>query len=78
MVGPSTLKKRDVILSAVKSDIRKTTYKYGIEIPTSVEYTIQIDQKNTYWQYNIKLEMYNAGIAFEFWMRIKEHHQDGN
>ena len=33
---PYTLRKRDVILSKVKARIRKTTYKYGIEIPTSV------------------------------------------
>lgn len=30
---PYTLRKRDVILSAVKSRIRKTTHKYGIETP---------------------------------------------
>ena len=43
---PYTLKKRDVILSAVKSRIRKTTYKYGIEIPTSVDHGHDLDQKN--------------------------------
>ena len=43
---PYTLRKRDIILSAVKSRIRKTTHKYGIEIPTSVEHAYQIDQKN--------------------------------
>ena len=31
---PHTLKKRQVILSALKKRIRKTTHKYGIEIPT--------------------------------------------
>ena len=34
---PHTLKKRQVILSALKKRIRKTTHKYGNEIPTSVE-----------------------------------------
>ena len=33
---PHTLKKRQVILAALKKMIRKTTHKYGIEIPTSV------------------------------------------
>ena len=35
---PYTLKKRYIILSAVKRRIRKTTHKYGIEILTSVEH----------------------------------------
>ena len=40
---PYTLRKRDVILSSVKKRIRKTTYKYGIEIPTSIEHVYNID-----------------------------------
>ena len=35
---PHTLKKRQVILAALKKRIRKTTHKYGIEITTSVEH----------------------------------------
>ena len=35
---PHTLKRRQVILSALKKRTRKTTHKYGIEIPTSVEH----------------------------------------
>ena len=64
---PYTLKKRDVILSAVKSRICKTTHKYGIEIPNSVEHAYQIDAKNgnTFWRDAIKKEMTNVGIAFE-------------
>ena len=64
---PFTLRKRDRILSAVKSRIRKTTHKYGIELPTSVEHAYEIDRKNgnTFWSDAIKLEMHNVGIAFE-------------
>ena len=43
---PYTLRKRDVILSAVKSRIRKTSHKYGIEIPTSIEHAFEIDDRN--------------------------------
>ena len=32
---PYTLKKRQAILSAVRTRLRKTTHKYGVEIPTS-------------------------------------------
>ena len=33
---PCMMRKRDVILSALKSQIRKTTHKYGTDIPTSI------------------------------------------
>ena len=64
---PFTLRKRDTIISAIKSRIRKTTHKYGIEIPTSVEHAHKIDQKNgnTFWRDAITLEMFNNGVAFE-------------
>ena len=45
---PYTLKKRDVILSTVKSRIRRTTHKYGIEIPTSLYHGHELYQKNRY------------------------------
>jgi hypothetical protein len=51
----------------VKHRIRKTTHKYGIEIPTSVEHAYRIDTKNgnTFWRDAIQTEMRNNGIAFE-------------
>ena len=42
---PSVLRKRDVIESAVTSRVRKTSHKYGIELPTSVKHAFEIDQK---------------------------------
>lgn len=64
---PFTLRKRDVILSAVKSRLRRTTYKYGIEIPRDIEHTYAIDDANNnhFWQDEIAKEMLNVGIAFE-------------
>ena len=46
MVGPSYSEKEAVILSALKKRVRKTTHKYGIEIPTSVEHAFELDRKN--------------------------------
>jgi hypothetical protein len=48
---PYTLQKRDIILSKIKARIRKTTHKYGIEVPTSMEHAFAIDKKNgnTLW-----------------------------
>ena len=48
---PYTLKKRKVLVSAVKARIRRVSHKYGIEVPTSVEHAIELDKKNgnTFW-----------------------------
>ena len=64
---PYMLRKRDVIISKVKSRIRKTTHKYGIEMATSVGHAYEIDKGNgnTLWRDAIKKEMTNVGIAFE-------------
>ena len=53
------MRKRDIILSAVKSCLQKTTHKFGIEIPTSIAYAEQIDTKNGnhFWRDAIELEM---------------------
>ena len=42
---PHTLRKRQVILAALKKRVRKTTHKYGIEIPTSIEHAFELDRK---------------------------------
>ena len=64
---PYTLRKREVILTAVKNRIRKTTHKYGIEIPRDVEHANEIDLRNgnTMWRDTLKKEMYNVRVAFE-------------
>lgn len=64
---PYTLKKRDRIVAAVNSRVKKTTHKYGVEIPHSVEHAKTLDEANgdTMWQDAIKKEMFNVGIAFE-------------
>ena len=63
---PYTLRKRDVILSAVNTRIRKTSHKYGIEIPTSVEHAYKLDlkNKNNFWRDSIKLEMHKLALKF--------------
>ena len=42
-----TLKKIQVILSALKKRIRKTTHKYGIKIPTIVERAFELEERMT-------------------------------
>ena len=64
---PHTLRKRNAIILAMKMRLQKTTHKYGIEIPTSVEHAMEINQKNgnTMWRDALALEMFNVGVAFE-------------
>ena len=47
--------------------MRKTTHKYGIEIPRNVEHVFEIDETNNnhFWRDAIEKEMLNVGIAFE-------------
>ncbi len=49
---PFTLRReKDRIISAVNSRVKKTTHKYDIEVPTSVQHAKEIDEcnGNTYW-----------------------------
>ena len=36
---PFTFRKRDIIIAALKSRVRKSSHKYDIEIPTLVEHS---------------------------------------
>ena len=64
---PYTLRKREVILTAVKNWIRRTMHKYVVEIPRDVKHAHEIDARNgnTLWRDALKKEMYNVGVAFE-------------
>ncbi len=64
---PYVLRKRDVIILAVNSQVCKTSHKYGIEVPSSVRHSIEFDQKNknTFWQDALVKEMVNVCVAFE-------------
>jgi hypothetical protein len=64
---PYTLKKRNAILGAVKSRLRRTTHKYGIELPRNLAHAHLIDRNNgnTFWQDATAKQMFNVGISFE-------------
>jgi hypothetical protein len=42
--APHTLRRRNVILSAVRAKVWKKTYKYGIEVPTSLVRAKELDR----------------------------------
>jgi hypothetical protein len=64
---PYMLQKRDIILSKIHAQIRKTTHKYGIERPTSVQHANKIDRHNSnrLWNGNLGKEMTEVGVAFK-------------
>jgi hypothetical protein len=61
------LKKRNKIISKVKTKYWSRTHKYGIELPKSVEHAKQLDLKNgnTLWWDAIMQEMKNVRISFD-------------
>ena len=64
---PYALRKQDVIVSSIDSQIKKWTHKYCIEIPTADKKAIRLNalNVNTLWADSRKLEMSNVGVAFE-------------
>jgi hypothetical protein len=64
---PYTLKKRERIISKVKTKYWLRTHKYGIQIPKSVEEAKRLDAENgdTLWWDAIIKEMKNVYPAFE-------------
>lgn len=64
---PHTVRKRNAILSKVKSKYWQRTHKFGIRIPKSVAEAKKIDAENgnTLWWDSICTEMANVRIAFE-------------
>ena len=67
------LKKRDTIIASVKARVKKSTHKYGIEVPTSVEHAKLLDKKNNnhLWMDALAKDMANVGVAF----KVLEHSQ---
>ena len=72
---PYTLKKRNRIISKVKSKYWLRTHKFGIQIPKSVEEAKCLDQENgdSQWWEAICNEMRNVRPVFEVWEKDVEH-----
>ena len=65
--APFALKKRTRIIAGVNARAKKTTHKYGVEVPATVEEAHRLDQKNgnDLWRKAIAKEMKNNRVAFE-------------
>ena len=59
--------KRDEIVAAVNSRVKRKNHKYGIEVTSSIKEALRLDRENgnTMWTNATNLEMSNVGIAFD-------------
>jgi len=65
---PQTLKRRDSMISAIKTRFKKKTHKYGIQVPHNIEEAYLIDKETgtDYWHQAVLKEMKNNAVAFKF------------
>jgi hypothetical protein len=65
---PQVRKRRDSIISAVKTRFKKKTHNYGIQVPKNIEEAYQIDKEmgTDYWHQAVLKEMRNNAVAFKF------------
>ncbi len=64
---PHTLKRRNTIISALKTaSYTKTAQKFGLEIPSRIKHALEIDQETgtDFWQKAIAKEMLHVRPAF--------------
>ena len=64
---PDIIKKKETIISAIQQRTTRKTHKFGIEVPSSVEHSIQLDKRNNNncWRDAIRKEMGNVRVAFQ-------------
>ena len=72
-MGASCFEEEGYIIASVKEIVKKSTHKYGIEVPTSVEHAKLLDKKknNYLWMDALSKEIANVGVAF----KVLEHSQ---
>ena len=60
------LRRRDRIISKMKSKYWRTTHKFGIRVPKTIDEAIRLDleNNNTLWMDAVKKEMSKAGVAY--------------
>ena len=63
---PYVLRRRDRMVKKLKSKYWRTTHKFGIRIPKTIEEARRLDleNNNTYWMDAVAKEMAKAGIAY--------------
>ncbi len=74
-----TLRRKERMISKVKSKYWRSTHKFGIEIPKSVAEAYRIDRESgtNHWTRAIEKEMKNVRIAFEKIDGVTATNEDG-
>jgi len=64
---PLTLKKRNRVIAKVKSKYWRTSHKFGIRVPKSIDKAYRIDEENgnSYWTDALKKEISKVLVAWE-------------
>ncbi len=65
---PYVIKMRDRIIAHLTTRYKKHTHKFVIEVPTSVEHSLDIDRQSgtTFWYDAIQKEMKNVEVTLQF------------
>jgi hypothetical protein len=73
------LRKRDRIVGKLKTRYWRTTHKFGVQLPHSVEEALRIDSqtKTNHWRTAIEKEMTNVRPAFQRWDGTVEQASNG-
>ena len=60
------IKKKDQIVSAIRSRMIKRTHKFGIEVPSTVAEALDLDKQNenNFWRKEIEKKMANIRVEF--------------
>ena len=78
---PFVLRKRHRMINKVKKKYWKTTHKFGIKLPHSVEEALQFDKdnENHLWEDAVKKEMNKAQVAYRLMEDVTpEEAEEGN
>ena len=69
------LRRRDIIIAAVNSRVKRTTHKYGIELPRSVDEALRFDKHNgnTFWRDAINKEMEILRLHLTLNLKFLDH-----
>ena len=67
---PGTLKKCKQIVAKVKSRYWRTTHKFGVKLPHSIDeaYKFDAEKGNDLWRHAIEQEMSCVHVAFDRWL----------
>jgi hypothetical protein len=73
------LRKRDRIVGKLKTRYWRTTHKFGVQLPHSVEEALKIDShtRTNHWRTAIEKEMTNVRPAFQRWDGTVEQASNG-